>query len=183
MDESETTDSRWKEAGSAVIALAVVVVTLTLLYQTFHAAADTQGKKDVLLIAVSLLGTVTGYYFGRVPSELRAQAAETASRKAEQREQHSRSIARQSVDSALDALRLAGGRRVAGARLASGRGHETGVAARRSVNGARGHFPQERCMKRSEKGFEKRAVLLFWGMFIGAIPGVRAVRCPRADIA
>ena len=108
MEISENTSSTWREAGSAAIAVAIVLLTLVLLYQTFQSAADAQARKDVLLIAVSLLGTVTGYYFGRVPSELRAQAAEHASRKAEQRELESRSIVRHNVDAALDALRTSG---------------------------------------------------------------------------
>jgi hypothetical protein len=32
-------------------------------------------QKDLLLLAIALLGTVTGYYFGRVPAELRASQA------------------------------------------------------------------------------------------------------------
>lgn len=105
MDDSENGHALPREAVSGAIAFAIVAVTLLLIYQTFQASSDAQSKKDVLLIAVSLLGTVTGYYFGKVPSERRAEAAEQATRKAEQRELQSRSLARQNVGAALDALR------------------------------------------------------------------------------
>jgi hypothetical protein len=105
MEAPEQMQSNWKEAGSTAVALAIVAVTLFLIYQTFQAAPDSAGKKDVLLIAVSLLGTVTGYYFGRVPSERRAEAAEETSRKAERRELETRAATRQNVEAALDALR------------------------------------------------------------------------------
>jgi len=46
-------------------------------------AADVKSKldaygrqKDILLYALALLGTVTGYYLGRVPAELRANTAQ-----------------------------------------------------------------------------------------------------------
>lgn len=43
------------------------------------AMTDAFGRqKDLLLYALALLGTVTGYYLGRVPAELRAQQAQQA---------------------------------------------------------------------------------------------------------
>ena len=105
MDEPVKSHGFSKEMGTSFIALAIVGVTLTLLYQTFRDAVDIQGKKDVLLIAMSLLGTVTGYYFGRIPGELRAEAAEEASRKAERREAKNRATVRQTVDTALHSLK------------------------------------------------------------------------------
>jgi hypothetical protein len=40
-------------------------------------------QKDLLILAVGLLGTVTGYYLGRVPAELRAKAAQQTADRAQ----------------------------------------------------------------------------------------------------
>ena len=93
-----------KELVSTAVALAIAGLTLTLIYQTFRGAADLQAKKDVLLLAMSLLGTVTGYYFGRTPGELRAQAAEETARKVEQRDVNNRAALRRGMDAVLDVL-------------------------------------------------------------------------------
>jgi hypothetical protein len=102
--ESGMNADRWKEATSSAIALAIVTISLALLWRTFSVAAPTEGQQHIVLTLVSLLGTVTGYYFGRVPAELRAQSAETAGKEAEARAQQSRAIARDTVESVLDSL-------------------------------------------------------------------------------
>src|SRR5438270_909714 len=75
------------EGIGAVIGIAVLGVTAWMLVQTFH-AAGTAGtveaaaveafnrQKDILHYGLALLGTVLGYYLGRVPAELRAQQAQ-----------------------------------------------------------------------------------------------------------
>jgi hypothetical protein len=80
------------EAMAAIIGLAVLIVAIWMLCNTFEAAGcamvgangsvDTakvdafNRLKDIMLYGVTLLGTVLGYYFGRVPAELRAQQAQ-----------------------------------------------------------------------------------------------------------
>ena len=73
-----------KEAVTSVLALAIAAVTLLLLVLTFEGAkksgtaavAAFTRQKDVLQFVLPILGTVLGYYFGRVPAERRAEAAE-----------------------------------------------------------------------------------------------------------
>lgn len=65
-----------REATTTVIAGVVVLATLGMLVWTFLATADTAQKKDIMLYGLPILGTVLGYYFGRVPAERRAESAE-----------------------------------------------------------------------------------------------------------
>jgi hypothetical protein len=65
-----------KEGTTTVIALVILGITMGLLISTFRAAVTYEEKKDILLYALPLLGAVTGYYFGRVPAERRAEVAE-----------------------------------------------------------------------------------------------------------
>jgi hypothetical protein len=67
-----------REITATLIAAVVVIVTMILLWMTFNqtAAPDFQQKKDVMLYGLTILGTVIGYYFGRVPAERRAETAE-----------------------------------------------------------------------------------------------------------
>lgn len=65
----------WREGTTTWIALLVVFVTLGMLVWTFL-DADTADKKDIMLYGLPILGTVLGYYFGRVPAERRAESAE-----------------------------------------------------------------------------------------------------------
>jgi hypothetical protein len=65
-----------------LLAFVVLVLTAWMLIQTYGTATspNIEGfnrQKDILLYPLSLLGTVMGYYFGRVPAELRAKHAET----------------------------------------------------------------------------------------------------------
>jgi hypothetical protein len=74
-----------REAVTALLALAIAFVALWLLYDV-HGVLKT-GKpdnydqhKEVLLLALGLLGTVIGYYFGRVPAERHADTARDAAK-------------------------------------------------------------------------------------------------------
>lgn len=106
---------------SATLSMIIVVVTMIMLWQTFGTASRPnqlvegkpdpamveayQRQKDILLIAIGLLGTVTGYYLGRVPAERTADAARDAQKAAERSE----TAVRQASDAAAgrfeDALR------------------------------------------------------------------------------
>ena len=66
-----------------VLAAAIVAVALTLLTLTFDAAVDFAQKKDVMLYGLTLVGTVIGFYFGRVPAERRAEASEETAKQAQ----------------------------------------------------------------------------------------------------
>jgi hypothetical protein len=81
----------FKEVITAVLALTVLGVTAYMLVDAYNSsgavpkagtsdAKDLQDafgrQKDILLYGLSLLGAVIGYYFGRVPAELHAQAAQ-----------------------------------------------------------------------------------------------------------
>lgn len=86
-----------RELMTALIAAVIVLVSGWMLVVTFQDAGAVSGldppqlearkplleqafaqRKDVMLYALSLLGTVLGYYFGRVPAERRAEKAEEA---------------------------------------------------------------------------------------------------------
>lgn len=66
-----------REITTTLIALVILTITMILVMRTFGAAGDDFEKmKDVLLYVLPILGTVMGYYFGRVPAERRAEASE-----------------------------------------------------------------------------------------------------------
>jgi hypothetical protein len=73
-----------KEGVASVLALAIAAVALVLLVLTFISAKNNGTgavaafgrQKDVLQFILPILGTVIGYYFGRVPAERRAEVAE-----------------------------------------------------------------------------------------------------------
>ncbi|HEX4498939.1 MAG TPA: hypothetical protein VIE43_24895 [Thermoanaerobaculia bacterium] len=72
-------DFSFKEIITAVIALAIVASLITMLWIAFvQAGKITDDQKYIIAIILSLAGTVTGYYFGRVPAEKRADTAEWA---------------------------------------------------------------------------------------------------------
>ncbi len=85
-----------REIMASVIALAIVALAVWMLGDVFlrggEVNAGVVGKpalkelyddafnrqKDIMLYGLTLLGTVLGYYFGRVPAERRAEQAEAA---------------------------------------------------------------------------------------------------------
>lgn len=72
-----------KEWVAALIAAAIIGFTIFGLLQVFNSTSNaTENQKYVLGIAVALAGTVTGYYFGRVPAEKRAETAERSEKEA-----------------------------------------------------------------------------------------------------
>ena len=94
-----TVDTERSQAGreviTAVLSAAILVTTAWTFTRTFESgslifAGDSavaareayERQKDLLTIAMGLLGTVTGYYLGRVPAELRAGKAQSAADRA-----------------------------------------------------------------------------------------------------
>jgi hypothetical protein len=87
---------------SAGVSIVIVAVALVMLCIVFFNGIDRfplvdgkpdstyvdafQRQKDILLIAMGLLGTVTGYYFGRVPAERGADAARAAQKQQRRRQ-------------------------------------------------------------------------------------------------
>ena len=71
-------DVNFKEVVTAAIALAIVTTLIVFLWQGFNGATFGENQKYIIGIILSLAGTVTGYYFGRVPAEKRADTAERA---------------------------------------------------------------------------------------------------------
>jgi hypothetical protein len=75
---------RPREVVAASVALGIIGVTLYFLLQMFFAPANIdpvlwQHQSSVLQICLALAGTVTGYYFGRIPAERAAASANQAS--------------------------------------------------------------------------------------------------------
>jgi hypothetical protein len=80
---AKTSDLSFKELVTAGIALAIVTTLIVLLHQGFSLGKQLEdNQKYILGIVLSLAGTVTGYYFGRVPAEKRADTAERAENEA-----------------------------------------------------------------------------------------------------
>ena len=76
--DGKFSDFSFKEAVTAVIALSIVLTLVGMLIYGFSADSLDENKKYLIGIVLSLAGTVTGYYFGRVPAEKRADTAEKA---------------------------------------------------------------------------------------------------------
>jgi hypothetical protein len=73
-----------KESVTSLLAVGIAGVALILLVLTFTAAGKSGSSalvafgrdKEILQYVLPILGTVLGYYFGRVPAERRAEQAE-----------------------------------------------------------------------------------------------------------
>ena len=96
-----------REGVTATIAITILAITSVMLMETFNSAkympissgTDQAARqeeinerdkafgyqKDILLYGLALLGTVTGYFFGRVPAELHAVQAQKAANVAQDR--------------------------------------------------------------------------------------------------
>jgi chromosome segregation ATPase len=102
---------QWMREGMAVLISAVILALAAwTICQTFLSAGTTartspysasidekarqyqidayNRQKDIMLYVVSLFGTVTGYYLGRVPAEANARRAERAADTAQQQLSH-----------------------------------------------------------------------------------------------
>lgn len=116
----------FREIVGAAISLAIVVVSLGMMVDTYHSsrvpiesaktdekqnAAEIKAKseaygrqKDLLLYALALLGTVTGYYLGRVPAEQRAQQAQQTANNAQGQVASANNAAAQANSTATQAI-------------------------------------------------------------------------------
>lgn len=88
----------FRELVTALIAIVILWLAGATLYGTWSAASHVETdkeksaaqkdayerQKDVMLYTLALLGTVTGYYLGRVPAEMHAQQAQRAATSAQQ---------------------------------------------------------------------------------------------------
>ena len=93
MDDNKRTlpDSLQVLREGMEVAISTVILGLAAwtIGQTFLAARSDNvdaynREKDIMLYVVSLFGTVTGYYLGRVPAEVNARRAEKAASEAQQ---------------------------------------------------------------------------------------------------
>jgi hypothetical protein len=93
MDEHKRTSTDLlqvlREGMAVFISMVVLGLAAWTIGQTFLAARGDNveaynREKDIMLYVVSLFGTVTGYYLGRVPAEVNARRAETAARTAQE---------------------------------------------------------------------------------------------------
>jgi hypothetical protein len=95
--ESSTPIQWFRELVTGAISVVILVIAGVTLYGTWSFArtvpADDkimaaqkeayERQKDIMLYALALLGTVTGYYLGRVPAELHAQQAQRSANSAQ----------------------------------------------------------------------------------------------------
>jgi ABC-type multidrug transport system fused ATPase/permease subunit len=93
MDDRKRTSSDplqvLREGVAVVISMVILGLAAWTIGMTFLSArgdsVDAYNReKDIMLYVVSLFGTVTGYYLGRVPAEVNARRAETAANAAQQ---------------------------------------------------------------------------------------------------
>ena len=73
-----------KEVIAALLAISIVGLTLCLLWNMYTKAPEKDStaweqRSQVIQILLALAGTVTGYYFGRIPAERAAASANQAS--------------------------------------------------------------------------------------------------------
>jgi hypothetical protein len=74
-----------KEIVTAVIGLLLVGSTVAMAFATFNLAGSgdkVADAKNILIMMMGLAGVATGYYFGRVPADARANQSETQARAA-----------------------------------------------------------------------------------------------------
>ena len=79
---SVTKSTDWpKELVAAMLAIAIVGLTLCLLWKMFNAPDEPnwEHRSSIVQVCLALAGTVTGYYFGRIPAERAAASANQAS--------------------------------------------------------------------------------------------------------
>lgn len=96
--------NHWKEFVAALLALAIVGVTVIFMLKMFGAPADVsdalwQHQSAMLQAALGLAGTVTGYYYGRIPAERAAANAQQAANNAQQNLAGATAVAQQAQSS------------------------------------------------------------------------------------
>jgi len=93
-----------RESVTALLSVAIAAVALWMLVDTYLTGRGPSPvneayarQKDLLLYALALLGTVTGYYLGRVPAELHAQNAEREAKQAQEEQARTKRRVRTAV--------------------------------------------------------------------------------------
>jgi hypothetical protein len=105
-----------REVITGVISIAIAGLALWMLYDTYATSKITttaqqevfSRQKDILLLGITLLGTVTGYYLGRVPAEKQADVARDAAAQAIKNESRIKETVRAGLES-IDQKRTAAG--------------------------------------------------------------------------
>jgi hypothetical protein len=87
--DTRTHESGFKEYVAALLSIAIVGFTIYCMLKMFKAPeniSDTlwQHQSTILQVAIGLAGTVTGYYFGRIPAERAAANAQQTANNAQQ---------------------------------------------------------------------------------------------------
>ncbi len=75
-----------KELITGMMGVAIITVTLIVVFIAIFSVNNTgtyAAAKDVLLYLNGLVGVVLGYYFGRVPGDMRAEKATSDARDAQ----------------------------------------------------------------------------------------------------
>jgi hypothetical protein len=84
-ETSERCSPCLKEWVTTIIAMVVMSIGLALIVWTFTDRADpTEVRRNLATVVVGLMGTILGYYFGRVPAEKNAEGTERSRRDAHQ---------------------------------------------------------------------------------------------------
>ncbi len=78
-----------KEVVAAALSAVIVGFTMYFMWKMFEAPDDIgeniwQHQSAILQVAVGFAGTITGYYFGRIPAERAAATAQQAANSAQQ---------------------------------------------------------------------------------------------------
>jgi hypothetical protein len=109
-----------REIVTGVISVGIAGLALWMLGDTYVSSKATifqdtvfSRQKDILLLGLTLLGTVTGYYLGRVPAEKHADAARDAAANAIENEKRVKQQVRLGLDS-IEQKRSASGGGVTG---------------------------------------------------------------------
>jgi 4-amino-4-deoxy-L-arabinose transferase-like glycosyltransferase len=96
----ESFASNLKEYVAALLSLAIIAVTVCFLFRVFSSTGTPEDQKRqsaVLHAALALAGTVTGYYFGRVPAERAAANAQQSASNTQQALVTTASVAQQAT--------------------------------------------------------------------------------------
>lgn len=89
---------------AAVLAVLIAGVVLGCYLDTFI-RAQAENQQDLLMLGFSLIGTVTGYYFGRSPADRAVSLAQTATQTATQAATQANAISSETARGLLTAQR------------------------------------------------------------------------------